>query len=55
VILNREDILAAVRIRKLRDHAEENGSTEEEAAAYRDKAQQFADRYRFGDQMRDDV
>lgn len=49
--LTRDDILRAVKIRRLAAKAADPGATEPEAAAYRSKAREFAARYRYGHLM----
>ncbi len=50
-ILTREDILTAIKIRKLLAHSNSTGVTLEESAAYLAKALQLKLRYRHGKQM----
>lgn len=52
LILTRQDVMTAIRIRKLLFQSNSTGVTLEESAAYLAKALQLKNRYRYGKSMR---
>jgi hypothetical protein len=52
MVLTRQDILTAIKIRKLLFQSNSTGVTLEESAAFLAKALQLKNRYRNGDSMR---